>query len=470
MNIEVEAISNEIIKPSYPTPKNLGRYQLSLLDQSSPKFYNPLVFYYTMKTGTAGEAVPTSTIPIILKKSLSAVLTHYYPLAGRLEKHGNFIHCNDEGIPFVETQVNGQLSQVMSNPVAQELDIFCPFMSRHDDGDDAHQILLGVQLNMFECGGIAVGVSFSDKIADALSWMRFFRTWAAMARSPRAMLPKSLRPEFVSAALFPPRPQPMIDAETCVMKKGIVTKIFVFNGFAIEALRAMYWDKNGDNIRPSRVETLSTFLISRFEAAMSRNSSRARDEAKERFYTILHTVNLHPRMDPPLAENSFGNFLVFAEDEQLSMIQERSKDIEKRGGEVIEFQVTSLSRFHFYEIDFGWGKPDWSSTAAWNFDKIIAFLDTSDGDGIEAYVSLREEDMAKFETDKELRKFTSSLLYIFQTFLDHTQLFILFSHLEFIQIILVHFLHCLPYLLHKSTSNGSLPINTRGWKVCACKH
>ncbi|KAF4351366.1 hypothetical protein F8388_022741 [Cannabis sativa] len=450
MNIEIEAISNEMIKPSYPTPDHLGHYQLSLLDQSSPKFYNPVVFYFTMK-GTKAREVPTSTISIILKRSLSVILTHYYPLAGRLEKQAQFISCNDEGVPFVEAQVNAQLSQVITNPVAQELDMFCPFVSRHDESDDAHQILLGIQLNMFNCGGIAVGISCSDKIADALSWTRFFGTWASVARSPKTILPKALRPEFVSATMFPPRPQPMINAETCVMKKDIVTKIFVFNGFAIEALRAMYCDtKSGPNhFRPSRVETLSTFIISRYEAAVS-SSAKIKRNTKERVYTILHTVNLHPRMDPPLALNSFGNFLVFAgtqvpassingeasissgivkkireavkkvdkeylrklqmgeEDEQLRMIEEGSKSIEKRGGEVIEFQVTSLSKFRYYELlDFGWGKPDWSSIAAWNFDKIIAFLDTSDGDGIEAYVSLNEKDMAIFESDKELLKYTN---------------------------------------------------------------
>ncbi|XP_030479117.1 stemmadenine O-acetyltransferase-like [Cannabis sativa] len=446
MNIEVEQISNELIKPSYPTPKNLGRYKLSLLDQSSPKFYDPLLFYYKMKS-------TTTIIPaIILKRSLSTILTHYYPLAGRLEKHGQFINCNDEGVLFVEAQAKGQLSQVMSNPIAQELNMFCPLISRHDEGDNVHQILFGVQLNMFECGGIVVGISFSDKIADALSWMRFIKTWAMMARAgTTTMLPKSLRPEFVSAALFPPKPLSLKKRETDTMKKGIITKIFVFNGFSVEALRTMYWDKeNNINIRPSRVETLSTFLISRFEAALS--AAEAAKQKTERFYTILHTVNLHPRMNPPVAENSFGHFLVYTSthvpassingeasitsgivkkiregvkrvnkeyigklqmgiDDESNMIKQNSKSVENRGGEVIEFQVTSLSRFHFYEIDFGWGKPDWSSTGAWSFDKIIAFFDTSDGNGIEAYVSLKEEDMAMFEADKQLCKFTTPNYY-----------------------------------------------------------
>uniref|UniRef100_A0A803NPN2 Uncharacterized protein n=1 Tax=Cannabis sativa TaxID=3483 RepID=A0A803NPN2_CANSA len=276
MNIEVEAISNEIIKPSYPTPKNLERYKLSLLDQSSPKFYNPLVFYYTKKN--------TTTIinpAIILKRSLSAILTHYYPLAGRLQK-------SMDNSSITATRVFLQWKLKFLDFVMDEV-----------------------------CQNLGI---------DGSRWNNHHV--AKMAPS-----------EFVSSILFPPRPQSMIEAKTCVMKK--IRE-------AIKKVNKEYLDK-----------------LQKGE-----------------------------------------------EDEQLSMIEQSSKNIEKSGGEVIEFQVTSLSRFHFYEMDFGWGKPDWNSTAAWNFDKIIAFFDTNDGDGIEAYVSLKEEDMAKFEADKQLRKFVTLIIIL----------------------------------------------------------
>lgn len=44
-----------------------------------------------------------------LKNSLSAVLVHFYPLAGRLRKgeEGRVeVHCNDEGVEFIEASAN----------------------------------------------------------------------------------------------------------------------------------------------------------------------------------------------------------------------------------------------------------------------------------------------------------------------------------------------------------------------------
>ena len=62
-----------------------------------------------------------------LKSSLSEVLTKlYYPLAGRL-KENRFIHCNDEGIPYVKTQVKCKLSDVINSPIPGELNKLIPF-------------------------------------------------------------------------------------------------------------------------------------------------------------------------------------------------------------------------------------------------------------------------------------------------------------------------------------------------------
>ena len=58
-------------------------------------------------------------------------------------------------------------------------------------------------------------------------------------------------------------------------------------------------------------------------------------------------------------------------------------------------------RFPIYDADFGWGKPAWVSMAAMNINNQIVFMDTKNGDGIESYFSLTEEDMAKFELHKE---------------------------------------------------------------------
>ncbi|XP_048436065.1 uncharacterized protein LOC103930899 isoform X2 [Pyrus x bretschneideri] len=58
-------------------------------------------------------------------------------------------------------------------------------------------------------------------------------------------------------------------------------------------------------------------------------------------------------------------------------------------------------RFPFYEPNFGWGKPPWV-TLGTEFKNLIVLMDTRDGDGIEVSLNLKEEDLAIFESNREL--------------------------------------------------------------------
>ncbi|KAM2214366.1 hypothetical protein PS1_021654 [Malus domestica] len=70
-------------------------------------------------------------------------------------------------------------------------------------------------------------------------------------------------------------------------------------------------------------------------------------------------------------------------------------------GEVVTLTFSSLCRFPMNDADFGWEKPAWVSMAAMGITNQIVFMDTKNGDGIESYFSLTEEDMAKFELHSE---------------------------------------------------------------------
>ncbi|XP_028779018.1 vinorine synthase-like [Neltuma alba] len=132
----------------------------------------------------------------LLKKSLSQVLSHYYPLAGRLITTNLVVDCNDEGVPYVETRVRCHLSTVVDNPSPADVRKLLPY-----DMDEIVDTVLGVQFNVFDCGGIAVGVCLSHKIADALSYFQFIKSWAAMARGEA----EKIRTHFQSSSLFPPK-------------------------------------------------------------------------------------------------------------------------------------------------------------------------------------------------------------------------------------------------------------------------
>ena len=70
-------------------------------------------------------------------------------------------------------------------------------------------------------------------------------------------------------------------------------------------------------------------------------------------------------------------------------------------GEVVPLVFTSLCRFPLYEADFGWGKPIWVGSAARCFKNLVGYMDDKTAHGIEAYICLKPEEMAKLEADKE---------------------------------------------------------------------
>ncbi|KAF3672155.1 putative salutaridinol 7-O-acetyltransferase-like [Capsicum annuum] len=78
------------------------------------------------------------------------------------------------------------------------------------------------------------------------------------------------------------------------------------------------------------------------------------------------------------------------------------------GDEIDIYPSTSWCRFPWYEADFGWGNPFWVSSVSKPF-QVIILNDTKDGDGIEAWVSLKENDMAEFETDPDILSTTSKV-------------------------------------------------------------
>ena len=111
-------------------------------------------------------------------------------------KENRFIHCNDEGIPYFRTQVKCKLSDVIQNPIPGELNKLVSF-----ELEALTDITFGVQLNVFKCGAIGIGACISHKIADALSFIVFLKTWA----TPTYGDDDIESPEFEATTLFLPK-------------------------------------------------------------------------------------------------------------------------------------------------------------------------------------------------------------------------------------------------------------------------
>ncbi|KAK9293120.1 hypothetical protein L1049_021106 [Liquidambar formosana] len=226
-----------------------------------------------------------------------------------------------------------------------------------------------------------------------------------------------------------------------ISKEKLATRRFEFNGTNLGLLKA----KAAFGNNPTRVEAVTALIWKSAIAAAKANSGTERNTPS----TILtHVVNFRGRMDPPLPDHSVGNLWQFAVapmmqekesekielhdlacllrksikkidgdylrglqgDDGLAKACESLKEVRQMAskGEVELYRFSSWTRFPFYEADFGWGKPIWVCTTSVPMKNVVILMGTRCGDGIEAWVSLAEHEMAQFERNHELLQFVSS--------------------------------------------------------------
>lgn len=161
------------------------------------------------------------------------------------------------------------------------------------------------QVNFLECGGLALSLLISHKVADALSFFTFLNAWAASARGD----PNIIDPCFNSSELFPPINLSGFQTSTGIVKDNISTRRFIFDAANIASIREQFADLNTvaattdhPRRRPTRIEALSSFLWSRYMA-----STQPIDARGDKIYTVFHAVNLRTRTEPPMSERHFGN-------------------------------------------------------------------------------------------------------------------------------------------------------------------
>lgn len=108
--MEVEILSTKLIKPSSPTPNHLQNYKLSFFDQIADEAHVPLVLFYPPSDNNIINNITTEEQ---LEQSLSRILTHVYPVAGRFTEDNSSINCLDQGVKFIKANVNCKLNDFL---------------------------------------------------------------------------------------------------------------------------------------------------------------------------------------------------------------------------------------------------------------------------------------------------------------------------------------------------------------------
>ena len=148
-------------------------------------------------------------------------------------------------------------------------------------------------------------------------------------------------------------------------------------------------------------------------------------------------VNLRPKVSPPLPDHAFGNICWFTPPmltlqspknhhdlvsqlrdtireinsdtvkklqtgEEYSKLLNRSKENRSTTGDIENFIFSSRCRFPVYEVDYGWGKPVWVCPIGKSTKNRLTLMSTRSGDGVEAWVTMLEEDMTMLESNHEM--------------------------------------------------------------------
>ncbi|GJX75527.1 acylsugar acyltransferase 3-like protein [Tanacetum coccineum] len=407
-------ISQETIKPSSPTPRHLKTYNFSLLDHFAPNVHMPKVFFY--KSYNDGNTTN-------LKQSLSKCLTQYYPFAGRFPSpSASYVDCNDEGIEFSKVLIDSKIDDFIFNKNQDEtMDQLIPNGSGCIVSTTSPNNLLEVQLNHFTCGGVALAVSISHKIADGFTSASLINHWASVARCQSPVNPKFiLSPISDNIIKIPDVMNKGTD------KKNYIARRFIFPNSKLNELKKKVNSMGPTPMNPTRVELLTSLI---FKCSMGATIAKSGCYKPS---NLLHCVNMRNKVINICPNTSAGNIFTLMNAKIAStseimldeVIYELRKgkmeldglqslqEVEKHylstlsmleGDESRSFVSSSLCRFPFYNVDFGWGKPIKVITRYPDVDDNgVILLDTRSGDGIEALVHLEKEEMSIFKMDEEL--------------------------------------------------------------------
>ncbi|KAL1289662.1 stemmadenine O-acetyltransferase-like [Arachis hypogaea] len=416
--MNLECISRKCIKPSSPTPPNLQIFNMSLLDQLSPNIHGNITFFYPHKT----SAQEFSAKSQLLQDSLSQILTLFYPLAARLRDAAT-IHCNDQGAFFIQSRTQTPLSQILSPPNFDIIQNLLP--TTHSDS------LLLVRFTLFGCGATAITISLTHKIADFAALITLLKAWTAacIGGDTQPVVPELA----IGSALFPPREilPAGISGSVNIAAEKFTTRRLIFESSKVEELKKRV--KSELQFEASRVEVVLGLI---WRCALLTTSKRKTPS------TLFQAVNLRRRMEPPIPETALGNlvwaFAVTVEEEcevELQVVVKKMRDslkefMERKGerlnnsegrcevvmedlkerGEMLKksgnvvYKCSSWCKVgsSLYEVDFGWGKPLWMCSVNNIVSNTVALMDTRDGHGVEAFVTLDHQHMDSFQQSQEL--------------------------------------------------------------------
>ncbi|XWS68289.1 hypothetical protein CRYUN_Cryun04dG0078100 [Craigia yunnanensis] len=412
----VEKQEPVLIRPAEKTFD--GIYHLSNLDQTYP-FFVEIVFAYRKGMGNAAE---------MIKESLAKILVEFYPFAGCLTVTWDgkmVVRCTGEGVPFVEAVSNSTIEELGDitrvDPVKLRKLVY--------HLDEVNSILdvppLTVQITSFRCGGIVLGIAVNHVVVDAKGLADFLNSWAEITRG----LPLSVDPYLDRSRLSPRQPllidiphpalvrkQSSVKSLSLQLQEPIVYQSFCFEPKKLFQLKEMA-KEDEFAAPPTSFEVISALVwITRTKAYKIEPHKTTK---------LLTAVDGRSKFKPALPECFFGNGIVmscaqctagdlvqkpfsFAVKIVHESIKEVTEDFIKSAIDYYELTrgqyementcwISKWSRLPFYDVDFGWGKPQQVAPASMVDNLDLTLSKEKDSKNIILYLGLPESVMKVFQ-------------------------------------------------------------------------
>ncbi|KAG9451732.1 hypothetical protein H6P81_004636 [Aristolochia fimbriata] len=246
------------------TPVAPGKtYPLSLLDHAMGLHHIRMVFYY--RSDPAEPSCPVERER--LKDSLTETLSFYPPVTGRLRirDNGNWeVKCSDAGVRVIEATVGCTMDEWLRTFTPQEELQLTYWLDMPQDPSIWSPYY--VQINEFQGGGIAVGLSCTHMHADPTCTTLFVGSWSDVHRGDTITHPPFFHPpglrgrptpnadtdsaryyEAKSKAHLPSSPSPPILMSTATFRfseetvKKLLSQIQYPEATPFDALAALFW-------------------------------------------------------------------------------------------------------------------------------------------------------------------------------------------------------------------------------------
>ncbi|KAL8539200.1 hypothetical protein ACS0TY_000991 [Phlomoides rotata] len=313
--MKITIIQSCLVPPAESTFK--GFMSLTESDQITTLTHVPTIYFYRP---SKNWITPPQTIFRTLHDSLSKVLVHFYPLAGRLRWLDGArleLDCNAKGVHLVEAYSDTVLDDLGDFTPSPKFHHLFPHINFSSPIEDIP--LMTAQLTKFQCGGITLSYCISHAVADGKSALHFISEWARLARGEPLGSPPVLDRTLLRAgepALPQAQPRfkhPQFEQPPLLLnqsntenerKKETSNAMLKMSKYHVEFLK-----KEANSI----VEDTGRRAYTRYEVIAGhiwRCACKARRHAHDQPTGLGICIDVRNRLRPPLPEKFFGNAII----------------------------------------------------------------------------------------------------------------------------------------------------------------